>query len=75
MAYDIREVTMAYEVIVGNIGSVYNGRNRSEATEVFSYYCGLSRQKRGRAAGETVTLIKNHEVTAEMIGTNHEEEN
>jgi hypothetical protein len=58
-----------YEVIVGNIGSVYNGPNRVEANRVFGEYKRQSKINYGRAAGEDVVLMTNGEPTKEFVGS------
>ena len=50
-----------YEVIVGNIGSVYRGSDNAEALSVFEEYSSQSRQGYGRASGEPVTLMADGE--------------
>jgi hypothetical protein len=58
-----------YEVIVGNIGTVYSGSNGFEATKTYNQYIGQSKAPHGRASGETVTLFKNDEPYKEYIGS------
>lgn len=57
-----------YEVIVGNIGSVYHGSSSEHAWEVYRTYVELSQQGSGRAAGEDVTLWNNDEIEASHTG-------
>ena len=45
-----------YSVIVGNIGTVYDGPSLSEARATFATYREQSHAGTGRAAGECVTL-------------------
>lgn len=52
-SYALRE----WEVLVGNIGTVYAGGDRREAFRVFEEYRGLSRRNVGRAGGEGVVLM------------------
>jgi hypothetical protein len=59
-----------YEVICGNIGSVYGGNSRSEADKVFSEYVFASESTFGRASGEDVTIMQNGEIIKEHIGSN-----
>lgn len=47
-----------YSVIVGNIGTIYNGGKAREAAATFREYREQSRDGYGRAAGEGVTLTK-----------------
>lgn len=57
-----------YEILVGNIGSVFYGTNGFEAYAQFQVYCGLSKAYYGRASGEDVTLLKDGEIVKEYIG-------
>ena len=50
-----------YQVIVGNIGEVYDGDNKAEARESYREYYAQSREGYGRAAGESVTLMVDNE--------------
>jgi len=45
-----------YQVIVGNIGTVYDGDDIIEAEENFKEYYNQSKDGYGRASGESVTL-------------------
>lgn len=63
-----------YEVIVGNIGIVYSGTNRSEAYHSFDAYVECSVDGVGRAAFEDVTLMLNGEPLKEHRGSIDEEE-
>ena len=47
---------MQFEVIVGNIGVVYRGDNRFDATVAYNTYVGQSKRGYGRAANESVIL-------------------
>ncbi len=47
-----------YQVVVGNIGTVYDGLSREMAENSFKDYRELSRSGYGRAAGEMVTLFE-----------------
>lgn len=51
-----------YEVIVGNIGTVYDGPLFKEALTSYSEYKRQSKAHYGRAAGESVTLLKDGEI-------------
>lgn len=48
---------MTFEVIVGNVGSVYRGASRIQANRKFREYVEQSRSFVGRAGGETVSLL------------------
>lgn len=58
-----------YEVIVGNIGKVYEGANYSSALRAYGNYVRASKMGHGRAGGEQVSLwkdgnpIKEHDET------------
>lgn len=54
-----------HEVIVGNIGKVYDGRGRKEAEGIFDEYCIQSRRKTGRASGEDVTWMVDDDIHRE----------
>ena len=57
-----------YEVIVGNVGMVHDGKNRRKAEAVYAEY--RRTKNPGRASGETVTLMVNGEPEREgLVGT------
>ena len=58
-----------YQVIVGNIGTVYEGNSAEHAGEVYGSYVQLSRQDVGRCAGESVVLMGPDGVESEHEGT------
>lgn len=58
-----------FQVIVGNIGTVYSGNNIMQASAKFSAYVKLSKSGNGRAAGEDVTMMHNNEIRQEYVGT------
>ncbi len=66
--------TPKYEVVVGNVGTVYSGNNAVEANRTFREYVAQSRLSIGRAAGEDVTLLRNGEPAREHTGTQAEED-
>lgn len=47
-----------YEVIVGNIGTVYDGGDVDEARKAFHEYVEQSKSGSGRAADESVTILR-----------------
>lgn len=47
-----------YQVIVGNIGTVYDGESQHEASVEFTDYCKLSLSMYGRVAGEEVSMME-----------------
>lgn len=65
---------MKNQIIVGNIGTVYEGPDHHEAETTFILYCQLSRNDHGRAAGEPVTWMKDGEIYREQ-GGNYEARN
>ena len=60
----------SHEVVVGNIGSVYSGRNRAKAAQHFQEYVSQSKSGVGRAGGESVTHLKSGEIHREHVGSN-----
>jgi len=66
---------MKYEVIVGNIGTVHSCNNPVEAAAVYGDYKRQSETNYGRAAGETVYLLKNGEPMYEHHGRQDYSEN
>ena len=63
-----------YSVIVGNVGTVYEGVNGFTAYQTYDEYVGLSKRNTGRCAGEDVTLFNNNEIEREYIGTLNRED-
>lgn len=68
---------MKIQVIVGNVGTVYdgtvyNGPEMVRANSVYRDYVLQSKSGKGRAAGENVTMLKNGEIHKEFIGENEE---
>jgi hypothetical protein len=59
-----------WEVIVGNIGSVYRGESSDEAVSTYREYVKQSQSGRGRAGGEPVTLFRDGEIYREHMGSN-----
>ena len=56
---------MEYQVIVGNVGTVYSGSNWREAGKSYREYIAISKSGCTRAAGEQVTLMENGEIKRE----------
>jgi hypothetical protein len=55
-----------YKVVVGNVGTVYEGSDEDEAKRTYTEYVTQSKTPRsGRAAGESVTLMHGGEVHEE----------
>jgi hypothetical protein len=59
-----------YSVIVGNVGTVYQGDDETQARMDFTAYADQSRNHYGRASGEPVTLMQNGEPISEHYGDN-----
>jgi hypothetical protein len=57
-----------YEVLVGNIGSVYRGNLLTTAKQVFDDYANSSKHRIGRSAGENVVIYQNGEEYLEYVG-------
>lgn len=62
-----------YEVVVGNVGTVYRGRSLKKAMKVFADYVEASKRgapdgSAGRASGEDVTLLRDGEPHKEHVG-------
>ena len=55
----------SYQVIVGNVGCVYDGHNSKIAKSTFREYKRISKSGVGRAGHEPVYLIKNDETENE----------
>ena len=58
-----------WQVIVGNIGTVFDGDNGFLARNTYSEYVSQSKSNYGRAAGECVTLMRHDDIRLEYIGT------
>ena len=70
----IQTTTKFYEVIVGNIGKVYEGSNGFDAIVAYNIYVGKSKRNEGRCAGESVALWLNNEPIKEFYGATVEGE-
>lgn len=61
-------MTIKYEVIVGNVGTVYSG-HESTARKEFNAWAKIAKGKTGRAAGEDVTLVNSEgDILREYVG-------
>ena len=58
-----------YQVIVGNIGSVYDGADKVIAFETWKEYVEQSQTRHMKASGESVVLIRDGEVEKEHVGS------
>lgn len=59
-----------YQVIVGNIGTVYYGNDYEGASADFDYYVLRSKDGVGAASGESVTMFEDGEPVKEFYGKN-----
>ena len=57
-----------FQVVVGNVGTVYDGNSYMVAQCKYDRYVKASRAGEGRVAGEPVTLMHNGEVRMEHAG-------
>ena len=62
-----------YAVVVGNIGTVYEGSGMLFASRVFDEYVLLSKALYGRVSNEPVTMFANGSIVAEYQPENHNE--
>lgn len=58
----------SWEVIVGNVGSVYSGHDEAMARKKYNSYIESSKSGAGRAGGEDVTLMHNGDIREEYTG-------
>jgi hypothetical protein len=63
-----------FEVIVGNIGTVYSGNNYMQACMKFQEYKSLSMKGVGRASNEPVTIIQGNNIKREHLPPTTEDE-
>jgi len=56
-----------YQVIVGNLGTVYDGNNMIEANKTYGIYKRQSLAGYGRAGGESVTLFDHDDIKFEHV--------
>jgi len=59
-----------YQVVVGNLGTVYDGDNSFAAEKNFQEYVKISNNDYGRVSNEPVTLFVDGEPEAEFDGNN-----
>jgi hypothetical protein len=57
---------MKYQVVVGNIGTVYDGNSYLLAIRTYGEYVDQSKTNYGRAAGEPVALFEDGEIIKEL---------
>ncbi len=58
-----------YTVVVGNVGTVYDGTSRARADGNFNDYVKASKAPFGRAAGEHVVMMADDEIVREHVGS------
>lgn len=63
-----------YQILVGNIGTVYNGSNLRVAQVVYNEWVAESKLNVGKVAGEPVTFFRGDEIFKEYEGTLNEGE-
>lgn len=63
-----------FQVVVGNIGHVYEGNNYMQARTIYSAYVKQSKSGIGRAAGEPVTLFHNGNIRSEYFAPDYRPE-
>ena len=59
---------MKFQVIVGNLGTVYDGNDRAEAMRDYNESVKIFKQSASRVTGEPVTLMVNGEPEEEYEG-------
>jgi hypothetical protein len=64
-----------WQVVVGNLGSVYSGANGFEANKTYLQSVKQSRSGEGSAAGQDVVLMKDGEISKQYAGVGVEQEN
>jgi hypothetical protein len=64
---------MKYQVIVGNIGTVYDGNDKQQAILSYQDYQAISLYGPGRGTDEPVTLMEDGEPIAEHNPANYED--
>lgn len=57
-----------YEVVVGNVGTIYSGSSKKEATKRYNSAVKSSKLNSGRDAGESVTLFCDSDICKEHVG-------
>lgn len=58
-----------YEVLVGNIGKVWEGNHHNDGMNVYAIYVNQSQTNYGRASGADVTLWVDGEIIKEFVGS------
>lgn len=58
-----------YEVIVGNVGLVHSGTDKSKAYREYDAYVSISQRGKGCASNESVYLMQDGELIREHQGS------
>ncbi len=56
-----------FQVVVGNVGIVYDGDNDEKAEEIFEEYIEISKSGASRAGDEPVTLMEDNDIVDEYM--------
>ena len=68
---DHTAMSVNFQVIVGNVGTVYDGPDREEAVNTYKYYVDYSEESpASRCGGEDVVLFNGAWLEREHIGSN-----
>jgi hypothetical protein len=62
-----------FDVIVGNIGTVYSGKSFRIAKSKYLAYVEASDSPVGRASGECVTVLRDGEIEIQHMGKGKED--
>jgi hypothetical protein len=62
-----------YEVVVGNIGTVYSGASKSDSARKWLTYVDQSKSGVGRAGNEPVTMLCDGEIVKEHLPSETEQ--
>ena len=57
---------MEHSIIVGNIGTVYAGKDKKKALDYYNSYCNMSISGYGRASEEPVAWFTDGEIYQEF---------
>ena len=57
-----------YTVVVGNVGTICETISERMAWRDYGQYAAMSLASYGRVSGESVTLLRDGEIMAEMVG-------
>ena len=65
---------MMFQVVVGNLGTVYDGDDELTAQECFEEYATLSHLGSGQVGNESVTLMRDGEPVEEFNPSEREDD-